>query len=708
VLRPSSLSRALAGVAAAVVAGLGAALGVPATSAYAAPAAPRDPTQPLVLHMRSITPGYLPDHGPIIVRGTITNDSGEPWTAVNVHGFIGSTPILTSADLAAAARTPVAADVGNRILVPGTFDHFDALSPGQTAPFTVRLPHRVLGVSVPGVYWFGVHALGTSPAGKSFTAVGRDRTFLPYLPASVTGSGAVQQAALVVPIRAGVVRDPNGAIADPGQWVRSLRSGPLHAVVRAGRAAGGRPLSWLLDPAVLDVVRRLSEGNPPRTLKSPTTAKPGGPSPSPSATSSGSAASAAEESAIPPARTARIARRWLRQIDALLAVATGQVLGLPYGDLDVGSALRHDRPFLRAAIHRTSRTFPAPLQVSPVASPPTGGMPAADIQALPEATTVILSDRDVLGTPPSSVTVAGRRVVLTSAGAAEGGPGPGDPLSPLAARQRILSEAALHLLGDQSPLVVELPTALQQRLRPSFFSGLDVPWLRLGTVGGATAGPSVALSGLRMRTPAASGAQLGPGLFLEADRVISQGSALQAVLVHNHVLLGRLFEETTGNASYSAAQDPFGADARMRSTGAWVDGNLAGIGIAAPPKVTLASTKGHFSVLVNNDLDVPVNVRVRARSDPQLTITGGETVDLPPHGRTTVLLNASTHVLGVHTVTLELTTRGGRPLGPHDTFPMRAEAVSRLIWVIIGGGVCLLFGAIVVRLVRRVLRSRAS
>jgi hypothetical protein len=99
---------------------------------------------------------------------------------------------------------------------------------------------------------------------------------------------------------------------------------------------------------------------------------------------------------------------------------------------------------------------------------------------------------------------------------------------------------------------------------------------------------------------------------------------------------------------------------------------------------------------------------VRARSDPQLKISGGETVALPPHGRTTVLLNASTHVLGVHTVTLELTTPAGRPLGPHDTFPMRAEAVSRLIWVIIGAGVGLLFAAIVVRLVRRVVRSRAS
>jgi hypothetical protein len=73
-----------------------------------------------------------------------------------------------------------------------------------------------------------------------------------------------------------------------------------------------------------------------------------------------------------------------------------------------------------------------------------------------------------------------------------------------------------------------------------------------------------------------------------------------------------------------------------------------------------------------------------------------------------VLLNASTHVLGVHNVTLELTNRAGRPLGSTDPFPMRAEQVSRVIWVIIGAGVALLFAAIVVRLVRRVLRSRTS
>ena len=81
----------------------------------------------------------------------------------------------------------------------------------------------------------------------------------------------------------------------------------------------------------------------------------------------------------------------------------------------------------------------------------------------------------------------------------------------------------------------------------------------------------------------------------------------------------------------------------MRSTDAWVADNLARIDLAAPESVTLASTSGRFSAIVSNDLDVPVTVTVKADSDPELRITGGETVQLAPHGRTTVLLNASTH-----------------------------------------------------------------
>jgi hypothetical protein len=180
------------------------------------------------------------------------------------------------------------------------------------------------------------------------------------------------------------------------------------------------------------------------------------------------------------------------------------------------------------------------------------------------------------------------------------------------------------------------------------------------------------------------------------------------VLAGDGALRKELFEEVAGNASYAAESQPLLARYRMQTIARWVHANLDAIDVAAPESVTLASTSGRFSAIVSNALDVPVTVSVRAVSDPQLTITGGETVQLPPHGRTTVLLNATTHQRGVHTVRLELTTPDGRPIGATDPFPMRAEEVSRLIWVIIGAGVALLFATIIVRLVRRVARARSG
>ena len=61
-----------------------------------------------------------------------------------------------------------------------------------------------------------------------------------------------------------------------------------------------------------------------------------------------------------------------------------------------------------------------------------------------------------------------------------------------------------------------------------------------------------------------------------------------------------------------------------------------------------------------------------------------------------MLLQASTHVLGVHAVTLGLTDSDGQPARRLDTSSRSAPSqVSRLIWVIIGAGVALLFVAIV-------------
>jgi hypothetical protein len=83
-------------------------------------------------------------------------------------------------------------------------------------------------------------------------------------------------------------------------------------------------------------------------------------------------------------------------------------------------------------------------------------------------------------------------------------------------------------------------------------------------------------------------------------------------------------------------------------------------------------------------------------------------LDIPAKGHAGVLLTASARTNGVHSVTLRLTDASGHPLGSQATFPIRTAQVSRIIWLFIIGGVGLLFAAIVVRLVRRVRRTRAE
>jgi hypothetical protein len=103
-----------------------------------------------------------------------------------------------------------------------------------------------------------------------------------------------------------------------------------------------------------------------------------------------------------------------------------------------------------------------------------------------------------------------------------------------------------------------------------------------------------------------------------------------------------------------------------------------------------------------------VTVRLEAVADEPLRIAGPENIQVAPESTTSVLLNASSAQLGVSNVELVLTDDEGTPLGSSDTLPIRSVQVSQVIWVILGAGVALLFGAIVVRLVRRVRRAGAA
>jgi hypothetical protein len=681
----------------------------------AARPAPRPDRSPLGVTIDALSPSYLPAQGPVRVNGTLTNNTDERWVAINLHPFIADAPITSPPDLAEAAELDPAEPVGDRITTSGTFDTVTSLEPGASAQFSITLSRSALDVSEPGVYWFGVHALGESDEPRDGIADGRARTFLPLVP---RGSGSLNTA-LVIPIRHEVRFAPGGKILDTSAWARTLDTGgPLRSLVDFGAAAGSRPVTWLVDPAVPDAVRDLVAGNPPRPLDE-TVPTPPDDTASPSASADPSASETSESPTGDPGARPEGAPRnaatepgaaWLRRLRE--AVGGGdQVLTLPYGDLDVSAAAERDPRMYERARRRTGAVLDSwDLDTTPAVAAPSGHLRPEALRMIARRSTTLVTDQ-MFGLPaPTVASVSGRTVTVICSGAAEGGPGPDDPLGPMAIRQRILSEAALRLLSPrQPPLVVVLPPEWNPESTTEFFPGLDVPWLELTSVDAVTTERAEPVEGDRLDYPASQAVrELDAANFGSAEALIQIGGTLEEVLARNDEVADEVLSEALNGLSYSSREHPDASRAEADRSRQHISRQLSSIRVEAPPAVTLSSTTGRFSATIANNLDHAVRVRVESLADAPLTITDTDTIEIAAGGRSSVLLEAATTQLGVHNVELVVTAEDGTPLGSTDTLPVRSAQVSQVIWLILGTGVALLFGAIVVRLVRRVRRARAA
>jgi hypothetical protein len=278
----------------------------------------------------------------------------------------------------------------------------------------------------------------------------------------------------------------------------------------------------------------------------------------------------------------------------------------------------------------------------------------------------------------------------------------------VALRQRILSEAALRLLSPRRPpLVVVLP----QNWRPSsitgFFEGLDVDWLDLTGLGEVSSRRGVRVAAEELRYPAREARrQLDAANFASASALAEVGRTLESVLTRNDSVAGEVSDESLSALSYASRLHPDATRADADRSRAWIGDQLASIEVSAPRAVTLSSSNGRFSATLTNRLAHPVTVKVEAITEQPMTIAGPESIDIAAESSTSVLLEAGTDRLGVHNVQLIVTDADGTPLGSSDELPIRSVQVSQVIWVILGTGVALLFGAIVVRLVRRIRGAR--
>ena len=762
-VRPSSrLLRGAATLLLLATAGLAAA---PAPAASATPGTPTPSATPgtkpydapLEVTIDDLAPGVLPRKGPITVTGTVTNVDLETWSTIRLYPMFGAGadctgcpgPMTTEAELAAAAGTDPEAYVGERFIQsPVARYDIASLGPGESVTYTFRIPQQVLRrifpSPKPGVYWFGVHALGASASSPNDKiADGRARTFLPYLPADTSAS---VDAAVVVPLRGRVAHAADGELGRTNLWERTLsQDGTLGGPLAFGSARGTDPVTWLLDPAVPDAVSQLAAGNPTRAITpvqpdQPPDDQPGDPS-SPSDSPSdhsgdggddgndggdggdgadgGDGGEAERATLDPDSPVISAAHTWLRQ--ARTELSSGVVALLPYGDPDLAGAVTTLPDLYSTAREHSSSTLAEwAVEGTPVVGAPNGYLDAAAVRKVDDGAVLLLGEqmfpRETFSAqPPVGGLIGNRPVVVTSTGAARGGPGPDPVQAPVALRQRLLSEAAVRVLAAGTarpePLTVVIPSNVDAAGARSFWSGLDgVSWLRLVDLPTLVSASSIGPATDRQVDPddlaypdGQREAELPPSVFAEAGSLIRAARTLQGILGKDYAIGDTLIGEALAGTSYDVRGD---ADAgpRLGRSRAWVDERLGAVSLETPDGVNLSSTSGTFNIAVRNALDEPVTVRLEASTDRDARIRAVNPIVLPANSRASVQISADMRDPGVHNVRLRLTDADGNPIGTEAELPIRSSQVGVVIWAIIGTGAGILLVAIAIRLVRRFRR----
>lgn len=676
---------------------------VPSSAATAPDATPAPvDDSPLRVSIETMSRGSLPSAGNLVVTGTITNRTDEAWRGIEVYAVDGGVvpgtsvePIRTPGQLQQAMTTPDDEVVGSRVTDPDTFDSIDELAPRGSADYRLEIPVDTIEVDATGVFWFGVHALGESDSvPDDAVADGRARTFLPYVPDRFDTTPV--DVSVVVPLTRSVRYAADGSLDDEQAWVDDLDGGRLDRLVDLVAASPG-PVTWLVDPAVVDAVAHLATGNRPRDLGP---AVDGDDEPTEEPTAS------AEPLAESP--TAQAATQWLARLDA--ALDGNEVLTLPYGNVDVAATLARDPDLLTVALaQRSSALEGLGVETRPVLAAPNGYLDAASIEAAGPDVPVLVTDRMLGSDAPVVAETDGRRLITTSYGVTQGSPGPGPSLTAVGIRQRLLAEAALRVVrSDREPLVAVLPLNWDLEDPATFWDGLDSPWIdleQLSDVESSTSPVEVAADDLDY--PEEQGRrELGPITVDGVADLVEAGGTLQNLLVDNTDIAGTLTEEALTGLSYHVRYDQGAGRETTAGILDWVRLRLAEVQIDAPSGVTLASDQGTFVVTLTNTLERRVVVSVRARSDDGIEVTAPERVVLAAGGRDTVRLTTRTTTNAVHRVELVVTDQAGTPLGSTSDLAIRSTQVGGVIWIIIGVGAAILFVAIVVRIARRVGAAR--
>ncbi len=628
----------------------------------------------------ALTPGVLEPGEPVTISGTVRNDDDVTWTASQAYASIARQPDRTRADLVEtiAAGTGFS---GSRIVELETIAELGELEPGESVGFSITVPWADLGItSSAGVRTLGVQVLGTAPDGtRSTTPIGRAATVVP-----VAGAPTAVPGGLAVTLASPVGRDAAGDLTGLEDLASQVGpSGSLRRSLDLARSLPPGTATLVLDPQLSEAVTRLTDEE--------------------TAPDAGDLATLGlEETDVERIRTFAADLR-----DATAVLPT---LLIGYGAPDEAAlASAADGAPLRDVVSTVTDRVVEGLELpgSRATWVPTDGLGGEIVRRVGSAQPLLVDVTDLsdweehdgsvvsLGSDDVTATALVRRDLSASL--------PGEATA-ATVRQQLLAERDFALRDRESDgesradAVVVTPAGWDPgpAWRAADLAGLWASGLLSPTTPDPAA-PPASLAELGVPTAAAADTSVVDAvraMQLESQRLASI-STDESVARSDELLMADLLG-TTWRA------DPTAAIAIAGERRSALESDLARPTIEGPPSFLLAGREGQVPVTIDNPTDNPIRVGIRVSStNPQLQVDDVAPVDVPAASRTTVTIPLDVGQQNTTSLTAQLVTPDGSPIGTVARFNVRSSNTSTIIWIGMGVASALLVLAVARRLWRR-------
>jgi hypothetical protein len=644
--------------------------------------AQQDPAENVVrVDVRALSTALVPNVTErLVVRARAVNTGAEPLRRLRVGLRFGQPLRGRSAVAADNAPAKQGTRVGDGVLGDGE------LAAGGTGEVDFDVPLSALPFrhsAQPGIYPLRIEVR------ERFQVVGAADTFVMWWPKGAPSVRVAWVWPLVEPSHRGVGND-----FFDNDLAGSITDGRLAALLAVG-AASKAPLTWAVDPELLDSVHRMT----------------------------GSYTVLGKEGT-----SSAAARAWLDRARAALRSAS--VLPLPYADpdlattatgalaADAGRAFQLGREVLGRDAANTGNArlaWPPGTSLDPGTESLLAGQGVKGV-VVPEAALPLTEQ--LYYTPSAPAPLATGALGSTTALVADGQlnrfvADPERETGPRLAAQRFLADTAMIALerpGDLRDVVVTPPRTWQPPVRDFAAQLLEqtanAPWIQAVDLDTVLADqPSGAA---RSRTPGGRG-------VLAADqvrRVLDARRLLQRVrgILTDPKRAPEALADLDDALLRAVSAEWGGGDVRgQRLTDtvvATVQAQLARLRVVAGGTVTMTGRSGKIPLTFQNDLGQPVRVKVRLDSNHRLELEGkaayerGHEIVVPP-GSSTLVISGRATTGGRFPITVELLGPDNAPLGARTTVLVRSTAYGVVALGVTGAAFVLLLIASATRLLRR-------